>query len=885
MNYPIWEVTAIGGPTLIAIIAVLHAYIAHLAVGGGLFLWLTDWKGYKDNDPLIHQYVKKHLWFFLLLTMVFGGVTGVGIWFIIALVSPAATSTLIHNFVFGWAIEWVFFVGEIIALLVYYYKFHVMNRSQRLQIGFLYFLFAWLSLVVINGILAFMLTPGQWLQTGGFWDGFLNPTYFPSLLFRSFIAIMIAGLFGYVTTVFLKDSEFRTKMMRYCSMWLLIPAIGVILLGIWYYNAVPMELRHITFNLNPQTGFFVDMVIWGTVVVFLFGIFLSLKSNITIQRILTFVLIIIGLGWYGGFEHIREIARKPYIITDYMYSTSILKSDVAKLNKDGVLKHAKWVSVKEITPQNRRQAGRDLFNIQCLSCHSVGRNYRNDILSRTENFTYDGMVSHLTGQGKLQTYMPPFVGTDDEKEALAEYIIGELHRKEVVRDVKSQEITKLDPVEPPPFDPETDEYVLLAWNDKGVACLSDCDPWFTILPPGNTIEAVLIKRGDSPEVITEDVEISYQVEAGFENPANHVDFWKYSESLLGQKLEKNIGIKGNGLTGAFHYNEALDDGTFIAKKVPVLPYKDDGTFNPYPYFTIQATDAETGDVLVTTKVVTPTTTEMGCRNCHDGGWRKDVAGVSDETAANILKAHDRMNGTILYDQALDGKPKSCKSCHGHQDQPQLLSLSAAMHSFHANYMQYDGGEACVQCHPNHPKGATLCNRSIHATLGMNCTHCHGELNDHALSLLRGQPDANSTNRLMKHLTPQAVDNIDDINPRQAWVQQPDCMTCHEDYEKPEPGPTAFNEWTEGESDLYRIRLDFAEVIRCEACHNSPHAEYPTENPYRRDRDNFQPMQYSGTPYPIGSNGNCQVCHTVEMDESIHHENMNRLVRNMRESFE
>jgi hypothetical protein len=41
MNYPVWETTYWGGGTWIAFVAVLHVYIAHLAVGGGLFIWLS----------------------------------------------------------------------------------------------------------------------------------------------------------------------------------------------------------------------------------------------------------------------------------------------------------------------------------------------------------------------------------------------------------------------------------------------------------------------------------------------------------------------------------------------------------------------------------------------------------------------------------------------------------------------------------------------------------------------------------------------------------------------------------------------------------------------------------------------------------------------------
>jgi hypothetical protein len=44
MNYPVWELQAAGGGLLIALVAVIHVYIAHFAVGGGLLLVLTEIK-------------------------------------------------------------------------------------------------------------------------------------------------------------------------------------------------------------------------------------------------------------------------------------------------------------------------------------------------------------------------------------------------------------------------------------------------------------------------------------------------------------------------------------------------------------------------------------------------------------------------------------------------------------------------------------------------------------------------------------------------------------------------------------------------------------------------------------------------------------------------
>ncbi|MDP2104817.1 MAG: hypothetical protein Q8J76_02390, partial [Desulfobulbaceae bacterium] len=123
MNYPVWQLDFAGGGLLIALIATIHVFIAQFAVGGGLFLVLTEIKGRRENNRQILEYVQRHARFFLVLTMVLGSLTGIGIWFTISLLSPAATSTLIHNFVFAWAIEWLFFLVEIISIFIYTYTF------------------------------------------------------------------------------------------------------------------------------------------------------------------------------------------------------------------------------------------------------------------------------------------------------------------------------------------------------------------------------------------------------------------------------------------------------------------------------------------------------------------------------------------------------------------------------------------------------------------------------------------------------------------------------------------------------------------------------------------------------------------------------------------
>lgn len=880
MNYPVWDLTFIGGGSLIALISIVHVYIAHLAVGGGLFLWLADLKAHRDNSIPLNDYLRRYNWFFLLVSMVFGGVTGVGIWFIIGLVCPAATSALIHTFVFVWAAEWVCFLGEIVALLVYHYYFDALDRKHRLIVAFMYFVFAWLSLFFINGILSFMLSSGSWTETGGVLRAFFNPTFAPSLFFRSCAAFMLAGLFGYVTTVFSEENDFRGHMMRYCTKWLLYPMIGLILSGAWYYAAVPADARYTSFFVNPEMAVYVRILVASTVLIFTGGLAISLRSEARIQKAITAALVAIGLFWMGGFEYVREISRKPWVIDRYMYSTSILKSDEARLNAEGALRNAKWSAVRNVNGGNAFDAGREIFRLQCQGCHTIG-GIKNDILPRTAHFTRLGLLAQLTGQGMAKRYMPPFIGDAAEKDALITYILQGLHQRRPNAQSASSVITPLKNEPVPAFNANVDSYVLLCWNDLGMRLVTDCDRWFSISPPANTLEAMLVKRGVSPEIVTDGVTLTYRIESGHENPSRHSRFWDFCQSLFGAKPAANTGLTGNGLSGNFIYNEK--SSSFVAESIPVLPYGDSGAYNPYPVCTIEARDTTTGKLLMATKAVAPVSTEMGCRNCHGGGWRwNNYSGISDDTATSILEMHDRSNGTSLLARAKRGRPALCQNCHADpsltaKGDGKRLNLSAAIHGLHAPYMPRRGAENCVLCHPAGAKGATRFARGVHRQAGIDCVHCHGAMDGHAASLLNAEKGKHAAAGLLAGIRRSGSLATTDVAPRVPWQQEPDCLTCHVNFEKPAESPSAFNRWTSDASELYRTRTDNI-GIRCEACHNSPHAEYPAVNPYSARRDSLQPLQYGKAPYPIAANRGCAVCHRENKTESMHHDNMLRMMR-------
>ncbi|MBN1388186.1 MAG: cytochrome ubiquinol oxidase subunit I [Bacteroidales bacterium] len=869
MNYPVWYLPDTGGSLLIAIIAIIHVVIAHLAVGGGLFLVLTEIKSYRTGNNELLKYVRSHTWFFLLLTMVAGGVTGVGIWFIISLVNPAGTSLLIHEFVFGWAIEWVFFIAEIVALLIYHYRWDKMSRRNHLISGWLYFIFAWLSLFIINGILGFMLTPGKWVETGSFWQGFFNPSFLPSLIFRTSIAIIIAGVFGLVTASFRKYASIRQEVYRHCAKWMYFPLIVFALTGFYYTTVISPEAFDNVFHLNPEGKIFQEIIIYASIILFGLGLFTLIRLPGWLQKISVVILVLITFAWMGGFEYLREIARKPYVVYNTLYSNGLTPGQVSQVNEAGFLPYARWSRVREVSENNTLEAGSELFRLQCLPCHTVDG--YNGVMNKIDRLTERGIEAQLTGMGKVNTYMPPFAGTEEEKKAIAAYLYRDLLAKESLpEDVFtpgkfSHQV--------PPFDPMNDEYVLLAWNDLGMHCISDDEKYFSFLPPANTLYAQLVKRGSKPDIVTDGVIIVYEVEDQHRNPLKHSKFWEYDEKIYGVDLEERTGLAGFGLNGEMH---ALADH-FVVELIPVLPYRDDGQYNPYPLFKVSAYDKEE-NMLATTYAVAPTSTEMGCRNCHGGGWGwNNVAGVANETSRNILAAHDRYNNTSLLADAENGQPMLCQACHadpavGAPGKPEVLNFSSAIHGFHANYLTGMDEEACNLCHPSREEGNTTCFRGRHFGF-LNCTNCHGKLEDHALALLKEQAGKEAAPRLARNLVPVYARTMEEIQPRMPWLMEPDCKGCHSNFNIHEDGwtGTSFNKWVPGFSALYRNRTDNMGMM-CISCHGSTHAVYGAVNKYDKHRDNIQPLQYQGLAGTIGTYDNCIICHKKNMNSSGHHRN-------------
>ncbi len=484
MNYPIWDLPASG--LMIAFVAIVHVFVSHFAVGGGLFLVLTEWKARKEGDDRLLDYVRRHSRFFVLLTLVFGAVTGVGIWFTIGLVHPSATSSLINTFVWAWAIEWVFFLTEIAAALVYYYGWDRLTAREHMIVGWIYFGAAWMSLVVINGILTYMLTPGEWIATHAFWDGFLNPTYWPAMIIRTLGAMGLAGVYALFTASFSNDAELKRVLSKYAALWWVLPmAVGVPLCLLWFFSAaasagVPVAeifgasgpgLVAIIASIfaTATTGYPVAQIalkvaFWSILatVTLTFALFLFRRERF--GRLGTAALMVAAFLSVGGSEWVREDLRKPYVLGSYMFVNAVRLPAVAgthaaeiqvpdrflidEVNRNGVLKTAGWSRLPDgmeltsnMSIEDEAVVGEEVFRLLCRGCHTVdGYLAIRPLVEGKSAAALEGVIDRLAqpkaADGSAANWndadvtlvtwrgrrMPPFAGTEAEEHALAVYL-------------------------------------------------------------------------------------------------------------------------------------------------------------------------------------------------------------------------------------------------------------------------------------------------------------------------------------------------------------------------------------------------------------------------------------------------------------------------------
>jgi len=456
MNYPFWDIPRLGSGWVIGLIAIFHVMISQFAVGGGFYLPLAERKAQRMKDAKLRadwmDQLAKHSKFFLVLTAVFGTVSGVGIWFAIGLTHPEATSTLIHNFVFGWAMEWVFFLVELTTIAVYYYTWNRVDEKLHLKVGWVYAGASVATLVIINGILAFMLTPGDtWIGVAGtgheaskFWNAFFNPTYWPSLLLRTCVCASLAGIWALITASRIdgeKHPELKTSKVQWSVKWLVPSFVAMPFLMMWYYAMVPASQKALlTLGIDTiNSGTFSTVTRMALIIIVtsatIIGVayFLAYRNPRDFNLAHAMAVLLLALMATGAGEYSREMLRKPYVIGRWMYSNGVRVPYVERINQEGYLAHSQWVwkgAGSNGTASNYSR-GEAIFRGECGSCHTL-KGYRPlaDMLagrdrSNIQNFVM--MLHENKPDSPYRKFMPPMTGTQQDVDDLTDFLNAQVN--------------------------------------------------------------------------------------------------------------------------------------------------------------------------------------------------------------------------------------------------------------------------------------------------------------------------------------------------------------------------------------------------------------------------------------------------------------------------
>ena len=440
MHYPFWYVPGLTAPMLIAAVAVLHVFVSLYAVGGGLFLAVEVAHAHRTGDGEYLGYLKGHAKFFILVTMIWGSITGVGIWWTIGLASPLATEFLIRNFVFAWGAEYVFFLVEIVSAFVFWYGWGKLAPKLHVQILRVYAGAAWVSLVIITPITSFMLNPGDW--RGDFWRGMANPQAAPQILARTGAALLLATLYVYLHASLTAGEAVRDLVVRRTGR-LALPGAACFVAGAgWWFVTLPAGARAAAVG-SPVLNIVVA-VIAGSVG----GVFLMMFAGLRREpKWLSpgFAILLWGMGLaaIGAGEFMREAIRKPFVIYGEVLGHNVLVSEIGGLRRTGYLSGGTWTKrwmtrslpelvdrrgnlvagrVAKLSRERKIVIGEALYTYHCGSCHSTdGYMGLSQLLHGWSPVLIGRLVRDPDG---FRFVMPPWSGTESEADALTAYLGG-----------------------------------------------------------------------------------------------------------------------------------------------------------------------------------------------------------------------------------------------------------------------------------------------------------------------------------------------------------------------------------------------------------------------------------------------------------------------------
>jgi mono/diheme cytochrome c family protein len=342
---------------------------------------------------------------------------------------------LIHQFVWDWAAEWVLFLIEIVAIYLYFFTWGKIAPKAHNRIGWVFAGASLLTLAVINGILSFMLTPGAWAPHVPFavWKALFNPSYVPTTLIRTLVSLAFAGVGAIALVTFVKAAAGVREKVVALAYKMIVPAVLVVPLFGWVFAVMPERAQRFLMGGAPVMTLFHAFGMASFGILALAAILSLWRRDYRPSTLGATLMVLLAFVSFGSFEFVREGARKPFIIEGFMYSTGVTTDMAAKVDPRATLERTRQVGILHVSPwalPPGKEAdelepvalGESVYRAACLRCHSVDG--YNAVRPLVHGWSRPTVRELLDKMHEVKASMPPFPGTDAEKEALAAYLVS-----------------------------------------------------------------------------------------------------------------------------------------------------------------------------------------------------------------------------------------------------------------------------------------------------------------------------------------------------------------------------------------------------------------------------------------------------------------------------
>ena len=201
-----------GNRTAVWIVAQLHILFAGFILGAPIFVVISEWLGYRKQDPRYDRLAKEVTKVTVILYSMTALTGGLFI-FVLLATYPQFTTWLINHFFLIFAVVYpLLFIGETILLYMYFYTWDAWKgdkKARHIALGVLLNLIGTITLFVIDGPTSFMNTPvkaegvspADFLASATLWDKIFNYSWIPmnlhrlvgNVTFGGFVAGLIAA--------------------------------------------------------------------------------------------------------------------------------------------------------------------------------------------------------------------------------------------------------------------------------------------------------------------------------------------------------------------------------------------------------------------------------------------------------------------------------------------------------------------------------------------------------------------------------------------------------------------------------------------------------------------------------------------------------------------